>query len=51
MLFLGEEENLSEIDSDDPIEDDEEIANTSATKSKKRTKGKRGLQKKIKKMY
>lgn len=49
----GEEEKLSEIDSDDVIEDDEDNANTSTAKSKKkvskkRTKGKRGSQKKLK---
>lgn len=54
-LKIGEEEHLSELDSDDLIEDDEDIANTSTSKLgkniKKRTKGKqRGAQKKSKKM-
>lgn len=55
-LKLGEEEKLSEIDSDDVIEEDEDNTNTSNIKSKKkvskkRTKGKRGSQKKLKTKY
>lgn len=55
-LKLGKEEKLSEIDSDDVIEEDEGSANTSNVKSKrkvskKRTKGKTGSQKKLKTMY
>lgn len=50
----GEEENLSEIDSDDVIEDVEDNANSSVTKSKKnvnkRAKRKGGSKKKLKKM-
>lgn len=47
-------ENLSEVESDDPIEDDNDGAKSSAPRSKratnKRTKGRRASQKKIKKM-
>lgn len=55
-LILGEEEKLSEIDSDDVIEEDEDSVNTSNVKSKKkvsnkRTKRKKGSQKKLKTMY
>ncbi|VVC33562.1 BCNT-C domain [Cinara cedri] len=47
----GEVEHLSEVDSDDLIEDDEDNANSSTSKSKKRTKGQRSGQKKSKKKY
>jgi len=54
-LLLGEEEKLSEVDSDDVIEDDDDNAKPSHIKSKKKlkkqTKSKRGAQKKFKKMY
>ncbi|XP_060869695.1 craniofacial development protein 1 [Metopolophium dirhodum] len=51
----GEDEKLSEVDSDDPIEDDEDSASTSAKKSKRTNKkptkiGKRGSLKKSKKI-
>jgi len=50
----GEEEKLSEVDSDDVIEDDEDNAKPSLIKSKKKfkkqTKSKRGAQKKFKKI-
>lgn len=55
-LPLGEDEKLSEVDSDDPIEDDEDSVSTSAKKSKKTNKkpktkiGRRGSLKKSKKM-
>lgn len=49
----GEEENLSEVDSDDVIEDDDDSAINikSKTNSKKRTKGRKGSQNKLKKKY
>jgi len=37
-LPLGEDEKLSEVDSDDPIEDDEDSVSTSAKKSKRTNK-------------
>ncbi|XP_022177227.1 craniofacial development protein 1 [Myzus persicae] len=52
----GEDEKLSEVDSDDPIEDDEDSVSTSAKKSKRTKKkpmtkmGKRGSLKKSKKV-
>jgi len=52
----GEDENLSEVDSDDPIEDDEDSVNTSAKKSKRTNKksttkaGKKSLKKSKKTM-
>jgi len=36
-LLIGEDEKLSEVDSDDPIEDDDNVS-TSAKKSKRTTK-------------